>query len=448
LYSVGFSITFGTLYAKIRRVYKVMQSAVEMRRVTVSLQETFLVVGLVLLIDVAILTVWTVVDPLQWQRAVITADQYGYALSSEGHCYSEHWTIFVSIIAAYHLLLMCKACYVCYLARNLPERFATKYVSIAVFSNMQILVVALPVLVILGADPQASFFVRSVTVFINDFVVVILIFGNLMYQVYLWDKKAAQRQTVVSSRNTIQNDIRGYATKATQKKLQKQQHKEHLTSLSSSAEDPAPRTSLSNLINTMIKTGSSKASVVSTGTLCPTTCPRNSGHGSSHTHTCGPQCRVGISSFNSSHSSNNNLVGMMDADNHSSEEQDGRRTSSGPLHAVTEEDSKLLSMDLACDSSVSGPSGMDLESSSSSDDENEDDNDDNDKDLPQEKHQHQTVRTSKKVHYDNDPPPPPPPFDDRAVSMGTQRTSLTASLHSIPPGEESAPYADSIEHQV
>ena len=106
LYSVGFSITFGTLFAKIRRIYVLLQSAADMRRVTVSVKETFLLVGGCLLIDVVILAVWTAVDPLEWTRRVISADKYGYVLESEGYCQSDNWVVFSSIIGAFHFILI------------------------------------------------------------------------------------------------------------------------------------------------------------------------------------------------------------------------------------------------------------------------------------------------------------------------------------------------------
>ena len=58
-------------------------------------------------------------------------------------------------------------------------------------SNLQIFIVGLPILIIVGQDPVSSFFVRSVIIWMNDFVVVTLIFGNLIYSVHFdKDRKA------------------------------------------------------------------------------------------------------------------------------------------------------------------------------------------------------------------------------------------------------------------
>ena len=59
--------------------------------------------------------------------------------------------------------------------------------TIAIVSNLQIFVVGVPVLIILGDEPQTSFFMKSVIVWMNDLVVVVLIFGNLMWNVQFTD---------------------------------------------------------------------------------------------------------------------------------------------------------------------------------------------------------------------------------------------------------------------
>ena len=87
--TVGFCITFGSLFAKIRCVYELFNAAERMQRIQVSTMVTLKIVGIILIIDVMILTIWTVIDPLQWTRDVVTADKYGNALSSVGYCSSE-----------------------------------------------------------------------------------------------------------------------------------------------------------------------------------------------------------------------------------------------------------------------------------------------------------------------------------------------------------------------
>ena len=222
LYSVGFSITFGTLFAKIRRVYKIFKSAAEMRRQMVTFQETLSVIAVVLVLDVAILTVWTIIDPLRWERSVISADKFGDPLESEGHCTSDHWSWWIGTIAALHLVLLGFACYLCYASRDIPTKFSEgKYVSIAMVSNLQIFIVGVPILIMLGSDPVSSFFVRTVIIWMNDFMVVTLIFGNLIYHVHF---------TVIDDRRAVGDTIASAITSFSSARKERSQQRASLLS--------------------------------------------------------------------------------------------------------------------------------------------------------------------------------------------------------------------------
>jgi len=150
MYSVGFSVTFGTLFAKILRVYHIFRQAAEQARYSpymsrhyfVTIQEIAAIIGIVLLIDVAILVTWNFVDPLTWERVIIREDQFGAPLESEGYCTSDSWVIFGGLIGAYHISLLAVACFLCYKARDIPTKFSEgKYVSFAVVSHLQIMIV-------------------------------------------------------------------------------------------------------------------------------------------------------------------------------------------------------------------------------------------------------------------------------------------------------------------
>lgn len=112
-------------------------------------------------------------DPLYWERNVISTDQFGAPLESEGHCTSDNWVAFAATIASLHLLLLGVACWMCYgtfrscfpigdgslayhskliisffdiryfpripVARDIPTKFSEgKYLSIAMISNLQV----------------------------------------------------------------------------------------------------------------------------------------------------------------------------------------------------------------------------------------------------------------------------------------------------------------------
>lgn len=202
LYSLGFCVTFGTLFAKVRRVYIVFKSSAQLKRVTVSVLETLSIIVLVLLADSIILLSWTIVDPLKWQREVVSEDQFGEPLESQGYCTSEHWAAFAGAIAGLQIVLLLVASWMCFVSRHIATAFSEwKFVSIAIVSNLQILMVGVPVLIVVGADPAASFFVRSVVIWMNDLAVVILIFGHLIRSVHFGPAISVIKEDI---RNAIQ----------------------------------------------------------------------------------------------------------------------------------------------------------------------------------------------------------------------------------------------------
>lgn len=155
LYSIGFSITFGTLFAKIRRVYNLFMSPSSSThsvrsgsgrsnrvRGTVTVGDTLICIAVVLLLDLIVLMLWTIIDPLEWHREVIREDQFGDPLESQGYCTCDSWVVFASIIVLLHFGLLAVACYMCYVARNIPSKYSEhKFVTIAMISNLQIFVV-------------------------------------------------------------------------------------------------------------------------------------------------------------------------------------------------------------------------------------------------------------------------------------------------------------------
>ena len=205
LYSVGFCITFGTLFAKIYRVLVMFRSTITMRRSGVTAKVTLLIIGAILLIDVILLTVWTIVDPLKWTREDLTFDKFGYVLASQGYCTSHNWEIFAGTIAVLHLVLLLFASYCCYVSRGISTQFSEgKYVAIAMVSNLQIFIVGLPVLALVGSDANSAYFVRCMIIWMNDFMVVVVIFGNLIYSVHFGKQGRRMSQQRLSYRRAIQ----------------------------------------------------------------------------------------------------------------------------------------------------------------------------------------------------------------------------------------------------
>jgi len=185
LYSIGFCITFGSLFSKILRVHLIFKSAKKLQKTTVTVGQTASVIISLVVVDIAILAIWMAQDPLKWVRETKSTDVFGYVLSSAGYCHSSTAGTYIGLIAALHFTVLTYASFLCYKTRHLPSRFAEgKYLSLAMASNLEVMLLGVPVLIIVGNQPSTGFFVRSAIIFLNDFAVLGFIFGNLVYSVY------------------------------------------------------------------------------------------------------------------------------------------------------------------------------------------------------------------------------------------------------------------------
>ena len=207
---MGLQRIFATLYAKMWRIKKLFAGAARMQRTAVTVGKAMAKIGVILAIDVIILAVWTAVDPLEWNREVILTDKYGDALSSQGYCVSEHYLVFLSLLAVLHFGVLAAGSYYCYQSWAIPTQFSEgKFVGIAILANLQVFLVGVPILLIVGADPDSSFFVRTAIMFLNNITVLGFVFSNLIFAVHN-DKVVLSTRTAIKSfvdRQSMQSSV-------------------------------------------------------------------------------------------------------------------------------------------------------------------------------------------------------------------------------------------------
>lgn len=82
---MGFSITFSALLAKIWRLNKVLGGARRFRRVVVTEKDALWPIIAVFALQVVLLLLWTLIDPLEWHRESMNGDES----NTVGFCRSE-----------------------------------------------------------------------------------------------------------------------------------------------------------------------------------------------------------------------------------------------------------------------------------------------------------------------------------------------------------------------
>ena len=154
----------------------------------------------VLLVDSVVALLWTYNDPLVYVRAATSTNSLGANTESVGQCESNDAWAYLGWIVAFHVALLISGNVVAYQGRTIPTAFSeSKYVSIAMLSNLQVFALGVPVLLIMGDNPNASFFVRCGIIFLNNLTVLCLIFAPKVLAQYFPSKFGELASTYISS---------------------------------------------------------------------------------------------------------------------------------------------------------------------------------------------------------------------------------------------------------
>ncbi|CAB9531508.1 acid type B receptor subunit 1 (Partial), partial [Seminavis robusta] len=125
LYGVGFAVAYGPLLAKLLRIMLVSRAGrkKQMGKSTgsqraVGLKEVSGLVGIILIIQLAILTAWQIDSPIQWTREVIE-EVDGFATVSVGRCESDHQYAYFGALVGFQLLCLLGALVLSYQTRHI-----------------------------------------------------------------------------------------------------------------------------------------------------------------------------------------------------------------------------------------------------------------------------------------------------------------------------------------
>ena len=177
LFNLGFIVTFSALFAKIWRVCRILRRSSGWQRTVVLAKDVAGVMVAFTLVQFILLLAWQLVDPLRWQRQVLQSNARGYPLASVGSCTSDKALSFVIPLSAYNFGCLLYALYLCYRTRNFSSELnEAKWITASIVSIFQILLLAVPVLIIAWEDTNAFYFVRASVITLMSMGVTCFIF--------------------------------------------------------------------------------------------------------------------------------------------------------------------------------------------------------------------------------------------------------------------------------
>lgn len=209
LVSVGFALIFSALFSKMWRINRIF-SHPNMRRITLSAHDVMAPLVGLLVINVAVLTVWSVISPLQWTREVANTDKFDRTTESRGYCTSDQFLPFVVLLAVVNMAALIFASYQSYLARGIATEFAeSDHVARAIASMLLVSFVGIPTTVLVSDEPKARFFVTASIIFVICIAVLIFIIvpkvrGSLQNS---FSKDAIKQSTAAGSSKNLSSKI-------------------------------------------------------------------------------------------------------------------------------------------------------------------------------------------------------------------------------------------------
>ena len=233
LYSIGFIVTFSSLFAKVWRINKIFNNK-RFRAVKVTAADVMWPIMLMVAIDGAILGAWQTTSPLTWKRLVTASNAFRMPQESIGICGVRSPSVsgtfldpskvdsaerqspptdasepvgawaFLTPIILLHAIVLIVGNVLAYKSRRISTRFSeSKYIAICMVSNLQILIISIPVLIIVADNPVATVFVRSGVVFLNDLTVLLFIFVPKFGAVHLgWSQEDMTGSTASGTTHT------------------------------------------------------------------------------------------------------------------------------------------------------------------------------------------------------------------------------------------------------
>ena len=143
--SVGLIVSMSALFTKLLRINRLFNGE-RFRRQQVREKDVLLPLVTVVLLNILLLSIWTGVDPLKWERHSVEGERwktYGKCSLSEGGVGEKMMTSIIVLCVCSFLGLAWQA----FKARNISTNYSeSTYLGMAVFSWMQLSVVCIPVL--------------------------------------------------------------------------------------------------------------------------------------------------------------------------------------------------------------------------------------------------------------------------------------------------------------
>ncbi|XP_060807442.1 gamma-aminobutyric acid type B receptor subunit 2 [Amyelois transitella] len=182
LLMAGFSLAFGAMFSKTWRVHSIFTD-VKLNKKVIKDYQLFMVVGVLLCVDLAIMTTWQISDP--FYRATKQMEPYPHPSSEDivivqenEYCQSERMTIFIGIIYAYKGLLLVFGAFLAWETRHvsIPALNDSKHIGLSVYNVLIMCIMGAAIALVLSDHKDALFVLIAIFIIFCTTATLCLVF--------------------------------------------------------------------------------------------------------------------------------------------------------------------------------------------------------------------------------------------------------------------------------
>ncbi|RVE54939.1 hypothetical protein evm_000306 [Chilo suppressalis] len=182
LLMAGFSLAFGAMFSKTWRVHSIFTD-VKLNKKVIKDYQLFMVVGVLLGVDLAIMTTWQVSDP--FYRATKQMEPYPHPSSEDivivqenEYCQSERMTIFIGVIYAYKGLLLVFGAFLAWETRHvsIPALNDSKHIGLSVYNVLIMCIMGAAIALVLADHKDALFVLIAIFIIFCTTATLCLVF--------------------------------------------------------------------------------------------------------------------------------------------------------------------------------------------------------------------------------------------------------------------------------
>ncbi|XP_053619269.1 gamma-aminobutyric acid type B receptor subunit 2 isoform X2 [Plodia interpunctella] len=182
LLMAGFSLAFGAMFSKTWRVHSIFTD-VKLNKKVIKDYQLFMVVGVLLCVDLAIMTTWQISDP--FYRATKQMEPYPHPTSEDivivqenEYCQSERMTIFIGVIYAYKGLLLVFGAFLAWETRHvsIPALNDSKHIGLSVYNVLIMCIMGAAIALVLSDHKDALFVLIAIFIIFCTTATLCLVF--------------------------------------------------------------------------------------------------------------------------------------------------------------------------------------------------------------------------------------------------------------------------------